>query len=117
MATAVIMICYALVGAYLLKIGIKEGSIKNILIGFFTFAFQALALYLSGWQYVWLAMILYTIGFILFIKAKKESRQAISVKEWAGMFIVALLGVLAILVLICGAKSGTALDLRGLLGY
>lgn len=33
------------------------------------------------------------------------------------MFIVALLGVLAILVLICGAKSGTALDLRGLLGY
>nr|WP_255217702.1 amino acid permease [Lactococcus lactis] len=90
MATAVIMICYALVGAYLLKIGIKEGSIKNILIGFFTFAFQALALYLSGWQYVWLAMILYTIGFILFIKAKKESRQAI---------------------------SGTALDLRGLLGY
>lgn len=117
MATAVIMICYALVGAYLLKIGIKEGSIKNILIGFLTFAFQALALYLSGWQYVWLAMILYTIGFILFIKAKKESRQAISVKEWAGMFIVALLGVLAILVLICGAKSGTALDLRGLLGY
>ncbi|MCC4121140.1 basic amino acid/polyamine antiporter [Lactococcus lactis] len=117
MATAVIMICYALVGAYLLKIGIKEGSIKNILIGFFTFTFQALALYLSGWQYVWLAMILYTIGFILFIKAKKESRQAISVKEWAGMFIVALLGVLAILVLICGAKSGTALDLRGLLGY
>jgi len=117
MATAVIMICYALVGAYLLKIGIKEGSIKNILIGFFTFVFQALALYLSGWQYVWLAMILYTIGFILFIKAKKESRQAISVKEWAGMFIVALLGVLAILVLICGAKSGTALDLRGLLGY
>lgn len=117
MATAVIMICYALVGAYLLKIGIKEGSIKNILIGFLTFAFQALALYLSGWQYVWLAMILYTIGFILFIKAKKESRQAISVKEWAGMFIVSLLGVLAILVLICGAKSGTALDLRGLLGY
>lgn len=117
MATAVIMICYALVGAYLLKIGIKEGSIKNILIGFLTFAFQALALYLSGWQYVWLAMILYTIGFILFIKAKKESRKAISVKEWAGMFIVALLGVLAILVLICGAKSGTALDLRGLLGY
>ncbi|MBU5900524.1 hypothetical protein JVW24_25730, partial [Vibrio cholerae O1] len=71
-------------------------------------------LYLSGWQYVWLAMILSTFGFILFIKAKKESRQAISVKEWAGMFIVALLGVLAILVLICGAKSGTALDLRGL---
>ena len=94
MATAVIMICYALVGAYLLKIGIKEGSIKNILIGL---------------------SLLHQI--LLFIKAKKESRQAISVKEWAGMFIVALLGVLAILVLICGAKSGTALDLRGLLGY
>ena len=116
MATAVIMICYALVGAYLFKIGLKEASVKNILIGFFTFAFQALALYLSGWQYVWLAMILYTIGFLLFIGAKKESHQSISVKEWLGMLVVTVLGVLAIVVLICGAKAGTGFDLRGLLG-
>ena len=112
MATAVIMICYALVGAYLFKIGLKEASVKNILIGFFTFAFQALALYLSGWQYVWLAMILYTIGFLLFIGAKKESHQSISVKEWLGMLVVTVLGVLAIVVLICGAKAGTGFDLR-----
>ena len=117
MATAVIMICYALVGAYLFKIGLKEASVKNILIGFFTFAFQALALYLSGWQYVWLAMILYTIGFLLFIGAKKESHQSISVKEWLGMLVVTVLGVLAIVVLICGAKAGTGFDLRGLLGF
>nr|AAF86991.1 ArcD2 [Lactococcus lactis subsp. lactis] len=117
MATAVIMICYALVGAYLFKIGLKEASVKNILIGFFTFAFQALALYLSGWQYVWLAMILYTIGFLLFIGAKKESHQSISVKEWLGMLVVTVLGVLASVVLICGAKAGTAFDLRGLLGF
>ena len=116
MATAVIMICYALVGAYLFKIGLKEASVKNILIGFFTFGFQALALYLSGWQYVWLAMILYTIGFLLFIGAKKESHQSISVKEWLGMLVVTVLGVLAIVVLICGAKAGTGFDLRGLLG-
>lgn len=116
MATAVIMICYALVGAYLFKISLKEASVKNILIGFFTFAFQALALYLSGWQYVWLAMILYTIGFLLFIGAKKESHQSISVKEWLGMLVVTVLGVLAIVVLICGAKAGTGFDLRGLLG-
>lgn len=117
MATAVIMICYALVGAYLFKIGLKEASVKNILIGFFTFAFQALALYLSGWQYVWLAMILYTIGFLLFIGAKKESHQSISVKEWLGMLVVTVLGVLAIVVLICGAKARTGFDLRGLLGF
>ncbi|WP_282674328.1 basic amino acid/polyamine antiporter [Lactococcus cremoris] len=117
MATAVIMICYALVGAYLFKIGLKEASVKNILIGFFTFAFQALALYLSGWQYVWLAMILYTIGFLLFIGAKKESHQSISVKEWLGMLVVTVLGVLAIVVLICGAKAGTGFDLLGLLGF
>ena len=117
MATAVIMICYALVGAYLFKISLKEASVKNILIGFFTFAFQALALYLSGWQYVWLAMILYTIGFLLFIGAKKESHQSISVKEWLGMLVVTVLGVLAIVVLICGAKAGTGFDLRGLLGF
>ena len=117
MATAVIMICYALVGAYLFKIGLKEASVKNILIGFFTFAFQALALYLSGWQYVWLAMILYTIGFLLFIGAKKESHESISVKEWLGMLVVTVLGVLAIVVLICGAKAGTGFDLRGLLGF
>lgn len=116
MATAVIMICYALVGAYLFKIGLKEASVKNILIGFFTFAFQALALYLSGWQYVWLAMILYTIDFFCSL-SKKESHQSISVKEWLGMLVVTVLGVLAIVVLICGAKAGTAFDLRGLLGF
>jgi arginine:ornithine antiporter/lysine permease len=71
MATAVIMICYALVGAYLLKLGIQDGKIGNILLGFFTFAFQALALYLSGWQFVWLSAILYMIGFIFLALAKK----------------------------------------------
>jgi len=33
------------------------------------------------------------------------------------MLVVTVLGVLAIVVLICGAKAGTGFDLRGLLGF
>ncbi|AYG01054.1 basic amino acid/polyamine antiporter [Lactococcus allomyrinae] len=116
MATAVIMICYALVGAYLLKLGIQEKSIKNSLIGFFTFIFQALALYLSGWQYVWLAAILYMIGFVLFTYAKRENNRKVSKKEWTAMAMITLLAIMALIVLIHGGEDGSALDLRGLLG-
>ncbi|WP_312682372.1 basic amino acid/polyamine antiporter [Lactococcus taiwanensis] len=117
MATAVIMICYGLVGAYLLKLGIQEKSWSSILIGFFTFAFQALALYLSGWQYVWLAMILYTVGFILFVKAKRENGRKVTKREWVAMGIVTLCALMALVFLIRGGHTGTALDLRGLLGF
>ncbi|RZI49190.1 basic amino acid/polyamine antiporter [Lactococcus kimchii] len=117
MATAVIMICYALVGAYLWKLGVEQKSIGNILIGFFTFAFQALALYLSGWQYVWLAMILYTVGFVLFARAKKENGQKVSKKEGGAMLLITLLALLALAVLIHGGNAGSALDLRSLLGF
>ncbi|MDR2465240.1 MAG: basic amino acid/polyamine antiporter [Streptococcaceae bacterium] len=117
MATAVIMICYALVGAYLLKTGLKEKRGTDVFIGFFAFLFQVIALYLSGWQYVWLAMILYAIGFIFFIFSKKENKRKINVFEWGGILAVVIIAALALYFLIVGSEAGSVTDLRGLLGY
>ena len=96
LCTAVIMVCYALVGAYLLKVGLVEKSTKNILIGFFAMAFQIIALYLSGWQFVWMASILYVVGFVLYIRAKRENNRTISTGEWFAIIIFTLAALLAL---------------------
>ena len=111
MATAVIMISYALVGAYLLKLGIQEKSVKSILIGFFAFAFQVLALYFSGWQFVWLSSIVYTLGYYFYIRAKKENGKKLTTVELIIIIIFVLAAALAVYGL-CTDQYG----LRALLG-
>jgi arginine:ornithine antiporter/lysine permease len=96
LCTAVIMICYGLVGAYLLKVGIQEGSGKNVVIGFIATAFQVFALYLSGWQFVWMATILYVIGFALYYFAKKENGLKLSKGNWLAIVVFTLAAILAL---------------------
>lgn len=81
LCTAAIMICYLLVGAYMFKLGLQEHKGGMALIGFLALAFQAVALYLSGWQFVWMSAILYMIGFVLYFYAKKENGKKISTGE------------------------------------
>ncbi len=96
LCTAVIMICYALVGLYLFKLGIQEKKTSNIIIGFIAAAFQILALYYSGWQFVWLSLILYAVGFILYALGKKEYGTKMSTAELIATFVLTVLGILAV---------------------
>lgn len=114
LCTAVIMICYGLVGAYLFKVGIEEKSVGNAIIGFLAFLFQVVALWLSGWQFVWMATILYMIGFVLYYIAKKENGKKLSNGEWTGIIIISILGIFALICLFAGTTG--ILDLRGPLG-
>lgn len=111
LCTAAIMICYALVGAYMMKVGVEERSTSRTLIGFFALAFQVLALYLSGWQFVWMASILYTIGIVFYYRAKKENQRTISQGEWIAIAIVIILAVTALYGLVANEFG-----LRALLG-
>ena len=79
-----------------MKLGIHEKRTSKIIIGFIAAAFQILALYYSGWQFVWLSLILYAVGFILYTLSKKEYRQKLSLKEISAIIILTILGVLAI---------------------
>lgn len=100
LCTACIMICYALVGAYMMKHGLEEKNAKNIGIGFIAFAFQALALWLSGWQYVWMASILYAVGFIFYYIAKKENKRKISHVEILTVILIVVSSIFALIGLI-----------------
>ena len=111
LCTACIMICYALVGAYMMKHGLEEKNTKNIVIGFVALAFQILALWLSGWQYVWMASILYAIGFIFYYLAKKENGKTLSRVEIIVLFVIIGLSIFAAFGLI-----GNHYGLRELLG-
>ncbi|GBG97537.1 basic amino acid/polyamine antiporter [Lactococcus termiticola] len=96
LCTAVIMICYALVGLYLLKLGFTEKKVSNVIIGFIAAAFQILALYFSGWQFVWLSLILYAVGFILYALGKQEYGGRWSAGELISAAVLTILGILAI---------------------
>ncbi|TYC47981.1 amino acid permease [Weissella muntiaci] len=111
LCTAAIMICYALVGAYMMKVGMEEKSAKRAIIGFFAVAFQVVALWLSGWQFVWMASILYMIGIVLYFRAKKENNRTIGQGEWIMIAFVTILALGALYGLIANQFG-----LRALLG-
>ncbi|QPS70586.1 basic amino acid/polyamine antiporter [Lactococcus garvieae] len=111
LCTACIMICYALVGGYMMKHGFEEKNPKNIFLGFIAFMFQALALWLSGWQYVWMASILYVIGFIFYYIAKRENRKNLSRVEVLAIVIIIILSIFAVIGLVTNQYG-----LRELLG-
>ena len=69
---------------------------SNIIIGFIAAAFQILALYYSGWQFVWLSLILYAVGFILYALGKKEHGTKMSTAELIATFVLTVLGILAV---------------------
>ncbi|MFV0555869.1 MAG: basic amino acid/polyamine antiporter [Lactovum sp.] len=96
LCTAVMMICYALVGFYFMKVGLEEKKINQVLIGFSAAAFQIIALYFSGWQFVWLSLILYAVGFILYALGKTEYGKKLTKIEWLSISILSVLGLLAI---------------------
>ncbi|MBB5887972.1 basic amino acid/polyamine antiporter [Lactovum miscens] len=111
LCTAAIMICYALVGLYVIKLGIQKKQAEIGAFGAVALVFQLLALYLSGWEYIWLTTLLYTIGFALYIIARREHKLKIHRNEWLAMFLIALLAILALFGLI-----GNWINLRSSLG-
>ncbi|GAB2027823.1 basic amino acid/polyamine antiporter [Lactovum odontotermitis] len=114
LCTAVIMICYALVGFYLMKTGIQEHKTANIVIGLLAGAFQIYALWLSGWIFTWAATIIYVIGFAFFMIAKTENGKRVSTGNIAASSVIIVLAVLADIDLLMG--WGGDFDIRSGLG-
>ncbi|MBB5887976.1 basic amino acid/polyamine antiporter [Lactovum miscens] len=114
LCTAVIMICYTLVGFYMMKLGFQEKKTSNIIIGFLAGIFQVYALYLSGWIFIWAATIIYIIGFAFFTIAKTENGQKVGKGNIIASAIITLLAIFADIDLL--ASWGGNLDIRGNLG-
>ncbi|MCT4396065.1 arginine-ornithine antiporter [Periweissella beninensis] len=105
LCTAAIVVCYTLVGAYQLKLGLQQRALRVILPGLFTVIFEVTAITLSGLQYLWLCTIAYVLGFVLYIRARKENGKTVPKNEWLMMGIIVGLAVLAVIFLATGQLS------------
>ncbi|CAH0418114.1 basic amino acid/polyamine antiporter [Periweissella ghanensis] len=103
LCTAAIVVCYVLVGAYELKLGLQQRRLRIIIPGLITCLFEITAIMLAGWQLLWLCTIAYLLGFILYIRAKKEHHQTIKHYEWFGMGLISIIAVFAIIALFTGS--------------
>lgn len=102
LCTAAIVVCYVLVGAYQLKLGLQLKKLSVILPGLIAVVFEVTAIVFSGMQYLWLCTILYVLGFMLYVRARREVQQAISKTELMMMGVVIVLALGAIVALATG---------------
>lgn len=102
LCTAAIVVCYVLVGAYQLKLGLQLKKLSVILPGLIAVIFEVTAIVFSGMQYLWLCTILYVLGFMLYVRARREVQQAISKTELVMMGVVVVLALAAIMALATG---------------
>lgn len=102
LCTAAIVVCYVLVGAYELKLGLQQRQLRIIIPGFISCLFEITAITLPGLQLLWLCTIAYLLGFILYISAKKENQQIIKRYEWLAMGVISVIAILAIVGLFTG---------------
>lgn len=102
LCTSAIAVCYALVGAYQLKLGLQQKELKVIIPGLIALVFEVLSMIFAGLQFLWLCTIAYVIGFVLYYKARKETGNSVGKLEWLFMVIIAVLAIGAIAALALG---------------
>lgn len=102
LCTSAIAVCYALVGAYQLKLGLQQKELKVIIPGLIALVFEVLSMIFAGLQFLWLCTIAYVIGFVLYYKARKETGNSVGKLEWLFMVIIAVLAIGAITALALG---------------
>lgn len=105
LCTASIVVCYVLVGAYELKLGLQQKKLGIILPGLFTCLFEIIAISMAGLQLLWLCTVAYLFGFIFYIRAKKENGKTVKTYEWVGMVIISIIAIAAVISLVTGTLS------------
>lgn len=105
MSTSAIIITYSFVGAYMVKLGWQQKQFSVFLPGFLSAAFELSAIIFVGLQYLWLATIIYVLGFIFYYLARKRAGKNIKPIEMALMLIITIVAALALYALISGQVS------------
>lgn len=99
LCTSSILICYVLVGAYELKLGLADKNKFEIVTGLCTILIEMLGIFLAGIHYLLFCSIAYLPGFIFFVLMKKEKGDLVKIEEKIlifGITFVALLSVISL---------------------
>lgn len=105
MCTAAIVITWAFAAAYQAKWGVQNKNMVQAAIGFVAVAFQVIGVLFNGWSFLLLTCVGYIPGFFIYVKARKDYGNAITMGEKVCMGVVSALGVLSLVLLAMGVIS------------
>ncbi|USS88000.1 basic amino acid/polyamine antiporter [Fructilactobacillus hinvesii] len=105
LCTAAIVVCYALVAAFQVKVGWHRRSLGLMLPGMVALGFEVIGITLAGLQYLWLCTIAYVLGFVFYIRAAKEQHRDLSKREIGLMLLITLAAVGAVVTVATGQLS------------
>lgn len=105
MCTVAIVITWAFAAAYQAKWGVQNKSMVQAAIGFVAVAFQVIGVLFNGWSFLLLTCVGYIPGFFIYVKARKDYGNAITMGEKVCMGVVSALGVLSLVLLAMGVIS------------
>ena len=105
MCTVAIVITWAFAAAYQAKWGVQNKNMVQAAIGFVAVAFQVIGALFNGWSFLLLTCVGYIPGFFIYVKARKDYGNAITMGEKVCMGVVSALGVLSLVLLAMGVIS------------
>lgn len=105
MCTVAIVITWAFAAAYQAKWGVQNKNMVQAAIGFVAVAFQVIGVLFNGWFFLLLTCVGYIPGFFIYVKARKDYGNAITMGEKVCMGVVSALGVLSLVLLAMGVIS------------
>lgn len=105
MCTVAIVITWAFAAAYQAKWGVQNKNMVQAAIGFVAVAFQVIGVLFNGWSFLLLTCVGYIPGFFIYVKARKDYDNAITMGEKVCMGVVSALGVLSLVLLAMGVIS------------
>lgn len=105
MCTVAIVITWAFAAAYQAKWGVQNKNGVQAAIGFVAVAFQVIGVLFNGWSFLLLTCVGYIPGFFIYVKARKDYGNAITMGEKVCMGVVSALGVLSLVLLAMGVIS------------
>ena len=105
MCTVAIVITWAFAAAYQAKWGVQNKNGVQAAIGFVAVAFQVIGVLFNGWSFLLLTCVGYIPGFFIYVKARKDYGNAITMGEKVCMGVFSALGVLSLVLLAMGVIS------------
>ena len=105
MCTVAIVITWAFAAAYQTKWGVQNKNGVQAAIGFVAVAFQVIGVLFNGWSFLLLTCVGYIPGFFIYVKARKDYGNAITMGEKVCMGVISALGVLSLVLLAMGVIS------------
>lgn len=110
LATSLILLPYLWSAAYQVLLAIRgetygdgRGRTRDLLIGGVAVVYAVWLVYAGGLQYLWTAALLYLVGTVLFLWARRERKLPVfSRREWVIFAIVVVAGVIGLVQIVTG---------------